>query len=57
MIDEKLIESVQKIASARKKKEFPLLNADYSTADVRFICEAFLDLAKLMVKEKKNVIQ
>jgi len=53
MIDEKLILAVQKIASARKRREFPLLEQDYPAGDVRFICEAFVDLARLMIKEKK----
>lgn len=53
MIDEKLLEAVKDIASARKKKRFPLLESDYSIGDVQIICEAFLDLSKAILKEKK----
>ena len=54
MIDEFLVSQITKIANARYYKNFPLAGEKwFKESDVKYICEAFYDLA-VKIKEKDD---
>lgn len=45
-MDDVMIQGVRKIANARIRREYPLLDNHFSEADVRIICESLYDLSE-----------
>ena len=55
MIDERILEGTQKIASERRKRRFPMCDQPYSLWDVENICESLVELCLALSKEKNGV--
>ena len=56
MIDERILEGVQKISSERKKRKFPLCDQPYSLWDVENICESLVELCLALDKNKTREV-
>ncbi len=49
-----IIECVTRVANARRKKNYPLMDNHFNTADVRLVCEVLYELSKKLLEDKKK---